>query len=162
MWNRSDAKYLSRMNDLATPRSNSTAREQYAQVRARISKADIANLKEYHKRWSRQNAAVAGARPCKRTGNSTTRSIKPPTRPSCSRRFGFATDLCSICCIRMRRRPIPDGISISACKTVTARNRRAVKQSIKADLMEGGARLPQLLQDIEAGATPSRRDAAMT
>ncbi|MFK4723873.1 hypothetical protein ABIE89_004973 [Bradyrhizobium niftali] len=64
MWNRSDAKYLSRMNDLATPRSNSTAREQYAKVRARISKADIANLKEYHKalvaaeRGSRRREAV--------------------------------------------------------------------------------------------------------
>ena len=45
---------------------------------------------------------------------------------------------------------------------LTARNPEAVKQSIQADLMEGGARLLQLLQDIEAGATPSKLDAAMT
>jgi len=56
-----------------------------------------------------------------------------------------------------------DGISISTCSTVwTARNPEAVKQSIRADLMEGGARLLQLLQDIEAGATPSELDAAVT
>ncbi|MHC2273829.1 hypothetical protein ACVME8_000440 [Bradyrhizobium diazoefficiens] len=35
-----------------------------------------------------------------------------------------------------------------------------MKQSIQADLMEGGARLLQLLKDIEAGATPSELDAA--
>jgi len=45
---------------------------------------------------------------------------------------------------------------------LTARNPEAVKQSIQADLMEGGARLLQLLQDIEAGATPSELDAAVT
>ena len=45
---------------------------------------------------------------------------------------------------------------------LTARNPEAVKRSIQADLMEGGARLLQLLQDIEAGATPSELDAAMT
>jgi hypothetical protein len=45
---------------------------------------------------------------------------------------------------------------------LAARNPEAVKQSIQADLMEGGARLLQLLKDIEAGATPSELDAAAT
>jgi hypothetical protein len=43
-----------------------------------------------------------------------------------------------------------------------ARNPEAVNKSIWADLMEGGARLLQLVRDIEAGATPSKLDAAMT
>jgi len=38
----------------------------------------------------------------------------------------------------------------------------AVKQAIKDDLLEGGARLLQLLQDIEAGTAPAHLDAAAT
>ena len=38
---------------------------------------------------------------------------------------------------------------------LVARNPEAVKQSIRADLLEGGARLLQLLQDIEAGTAPA-------
>jgi DNA-binding GntR family transcriptional regulator len=45
---------------------------------------------------------------------------------------------------------------------VVARNPEAVKQSIQADLLEGGARLLQLLQDIEAGTAPTGLEAAMT
>jgi DNA-binding GntR family transcriptional regulator len=45
---------------------------------------------------------------------------------------------------------------------LVARNPEAVKQSIRADLLEGGARLLQLLQDIEAGTAPASLDAVMT
>jgi DNA-binding GntR family transcriptional regulator len=45
---------------------------------------------------------------------------------------------------------------------LVARNPEAVKQSIQADLLEGGARLLQLLQDIEAGTAPTGLEAAMT
>jgi DNA-binding GntR family transcriptional regulator len=45
---------------------------------------------------------------------------------------------------------------------LVARNPETVKQSIQADLLEGGARLLQLLQDIEAGTAPTSLDAAMT
>jgi hypothetical protein len=37
----------------------------------------------------------------------------------------------------------------------------AVKRSIQADMLEGGARLLQLLQDIEAGTAPVSLDAAV-
>jgi DNA-binding GntR family transcriptional regulator len=45
---------------------------------------------------------------------------------------------------------------------LVARNPEAVKQSIRADLLEGGARLLQLLQDVEAGTAPASLDAVRT
>jgi DNA-binding GntR family transcriptional regulator len=45
---------------------------------------------------------------------------------------------------------------------LVARNPEAVKQSIQADLLEGGARLLQLLQDIEAGTAPESLEAVMS
>jgi DNA-binding GntR family transcriptional regulator len=44
---------------------------------------------------------------------------------------------------------------------LVAGNPDAVKRSIQADLLEGGARLLQLLQDIEAGTAPTSLDAAV-
>jgi len=44
---------------------------------------------------------------------------------------------------------------------LVARNPEAVKRSIQADLLEGGARLLQLLQDIEAGTAPTNLEAVM-
>jgi DNA-binding GntR family transcriptional regulator len=132
----------------------------------RISKADIANLKKYHQ------ALVAAER-----GRRWREAVQVNWQfHHTLYKAAAAPELLEMIeTIWLRNGPLLNMLYPHATPTypgrhqhlnvldgLTARNPEAVKQSIQADLMEGGARLLQLLQDIEAGATPSKLDAAMT
>ncbi|QPF89314.1 GntR family transcriptional regulator [Bradyrhizobium commune] len=130
----------------------------------RISKADIANLKKYHQ------ALVAAER-----GRRWREAVQVNWQfHHTLYKAADAPELLEMIeTIWLRNGPLLNMLYPHATPTypgrhqhlnvldgLAARNPEAVKQSIKADLMEGGARLLQLLQDIEAGVTPSRPDAA--
>lgn len=132
----------------------------------RISKADIANLKKYHQ------ALVAAER-----GRRWREAVQVNWQfHHTLYKAADAPELLEMIeTIWLRNGPLLNMLYPHATPTypgrhqhlnvldgLTARNPEAVKQSIQADLMEGGARLLQLLQDIEAGATPSELDAAVT
>ncbi len=132
----------------------------------RISKADIANLKKYHQ------ALVAAER-----GRRWREAVQVNWQfHHTLYKAADAPELLEMIeTIWLRNGPLLNMLYPHATPTypgrhqhlnvldgLTARNPEAVKQSIQADLMEGGARLLQLLQDIEAGAAPSKLDAAMT
>jgi DNA-binding GntR family transcriptional regulator len=132
----------------------------------RISKADIANLKKYHQalvaaergrhwreavqvNWQFHHTLYKAADAPELLEMIETIWLR--NGPLLNMLYPHATPTYPG---RHQHLNVPDGL--------TARNPEAVKQSIQADLMEGGARLLQLLQDIEAGATPSELDAAAT
>ena len=132
----------------------------------RISKADIANLKKYHQ------ALVAAER-----GRRWREAVQVNWQfHHTLYKAADAPELLEMIeTIWLRNGPLLNMLYPHATPTypgrhqhlnvldgLTARNSEAVKQSIQADLLEGGARLLQLLQDIEAGATPSELDAAVT
>ncbi|KJC38724.1 GntR family transcriptional regulator [Bradyrhizobium sp. LTSP857] len=132
----------------------------------RISKADIANLKKYHQ------ALVAAER-----GRRWREAVQVNWQfHHTLYKAADAPELLEMIeTIWLRNGPLLNMLYPHATPTypgrhqhlnvldgLTARNPEAVKQSIQADLLEGGARLLQLLQDIEAGATPSELDAAVT
>jgi DNA-binding GntR family transcriptional regulator len=132
----------------------------------RISKADIANLKKYHQalvaaeRGRRWREAVQVNWQFHHTLYKAAdapellemiETIWLRNGPLLNMLYPHATPTYPG---RHQHLNVPDGL--------TARNPEAVKQSIQADLMEGGARLLKLLQDIEAGVAPSQLDAAMT
>jgi DNA-binding GntR family transcriptional regulator len=132
----------------------------------RISKADIANLKKYHQ------ALVAAER-----GRRWREAVQVNWQfHHTLYKAADAPELLEMIeTIWLRNGPLLNMLYPHATPTypgrhqhlnvldgLTARNPEAVKQSIQADLMEGGARLLQLLQDIEAGVAPSQLDAAMT
>jgi DNA-binding GntR family transcriptional regulator len=132
----------------------------------RISKADIANLKKYHQ------ALVAAER-----GRRWREAVQVNWQfHHTLYKAADAPELLEMIeTIWLRNGPLLNMLYPHATPTypgrhqhlnvldgLTARNPEAVKQSIQADLMEGGARLLQLLQDIESGATPSELDAAVT
>ncbi|WP_456621842.1 GntR family transcriptional regulator [Bradyrhizobium sp. P5_C12] len=132
----------------------------------RISKADIANLKKYHQ------ALVAAER-----GRRWREAVQVNWQfHHTLYKAADAPELLEMIeTIWLRNGPLLNMLYPHATPTypgrhqhlnvldgLTARNPEAVKQSIQADLMEGGARLLKLLQDIEAGVAPSQLDAAMT
>jgi DNA-binding GntR family transcriptional regulator len=132
----------------------------------RISKADIANLKKYHQ------ALVAAER-----GRRWREAVQVNWQfHHTLYKAADAPELLEMIeTIWLRNGPLLNMLYPHATPTypgrhqhlnvldgLTARNPEAVKQSIQADLLEGGARLLQLLQDIESGATPSELDAAVT
>ncbi|KJC48593.1 GntR family transcriptional regulator [Bradyrhizobium sp. LTSP849] len=132
----------------------------------RISKADIANLKKYHQ------ALVAAER-----GRRWREAVQVNWQfHHTLYKAADAPELLEMIeTIWLRNGPLLNMLYPHATPTypgrhqhlnvldgLTARNPEAVKQSIQADLLEGGARLLQLLQDIETGATPSELDAAVT
>ena len=132
----------------------------------RISKADIANLKKYHQ------ALVAAER-----GRRWREAVQVNWQfHHTLYKAADAPELLEMIeTIWLRNGPLLNMLYPHATPTypgrhqhlnvldgLTARNPEAVKQSIQADLMEGGARLVQLLRDIEAGAIPSELDAAVT
>ena len=132
----------------------------------RISKADIANLKKYHQ-------ALAAAERGKRWREAV--QVNWQFHHTLYKAADAPELLEMIETIWLRNGPLLNMLYPHATPTypgrhqhlnvldgLTARNPEAVKQSIQADLMEGGARLLQLLQDIEAGATTSKLDAVMT
>jgi len=132
----------------------------------RISKADIANLKKYHQ-------ALAAAERGKRWREAV--QVNWQFHHTLYKAADAPELLEMIETIWLRNGPLLNMLYPHATPTypgrhqhlnvldgLTARNPEAVKQSIQADLMEGGARLVQLLRDIEAGVTPSKLEAAMT
>ena len=132
----------------------------------RISKADIANLKKYHQ-------ALAAAERGKRWREAV--QVNWQFHHTLYKAADAPELLEMIETIWLRNGPLLNMLYPHATPTypgrhqhlnvldgLTARNPEAVKQSIQADLMEGGARLLQLLQDIEAGPTTSKLDAVMT
>jgi DNA-binding GntR family transcriptional regulator len=132
----------------------------------RISKADIANLKKYHQ-------ALVAAERGKRWREAV--QVNWQFHHTLYKAADAPELLEMIETIWLRNGPLLNMLYPHATPTypgrhqhlnvldgLTARNPEAVKQSIQADLMEGGARLLQLLQDIEAGVAPSQLDAAMT
>jgi DNA-binding GntR family transcriptional regulator len=132
----------------------------------RISKADIANLKKYHQ-------ALVAAERGKRWREAV--QVNWQFHHTLYKAADAPELLEMIETIWLRNGPLLNMLYPHATPTypgrhqhlnvldgLTARNPEAVKQSIRADLMEGGARLLQLLQDIEAGAAPSKLDAAVT
>jgi len=132
----------------------------------RISKADIANLKKYHQ-------ALAAAERGRRWREAV--QVNWQFHHTLYKAADAPELLEMIETIWLRNGPLLNMLYPHATPTypgrhqhlnvidgLIARNPEAVKRSIQADLMEGGARLLQLLQDIEAGATPSELDAAMT
>jgi len=131
----------------------------------RISKADIANLKKYHQ------ALVAAER-----GGRWREAVQVNWQfHHTLYRAADAPELLEMIeTIWLRNGPMLNMLYPHATPTypgrhqhlnvidgLVARNPEAVKQSIQADLLEGGARLLQLLQDIEAGTAPTSLDAAM-
>jgi DNA-binding GntR family transcriptional regulator len=132
----------------------------------RIAKADIANLKKYHQ-------ALVAAERGKRWREAV--QVNWQFHHTLYKAADAPELLEMIETIWLRNGPLLNMLYPHATPTypgrhqhlnvldgLTARNPEAVKQSIQADLMEGGARLLQLLQDIEAGAAPSKLDAAVT
>jgi DNA-binding GntR family transcriptional regulator len=132
----------------------------------RISKADIANLKKYHQ-------ALAAAERGRRWREAV--QVNWQFHHTLYKAADAPELLEMIETIWLRNGPLLNMLYPHATPTypgrhqhlnvldgLTARNPEAVKRSIQADLMEGGARLLQLLQDIESGAAPSELDAAMT
>jgi DNA-binding GntR family transcriptional regulator len=132
----------------------------------RISRADIANLKKYHQ-------ALVAAERGKRWREAV--QVNWQFHHTLYKAADAPELLEMIETIWLRNGPLLNMLYPHATPTypgrhqhlnvldgLTARNPEAVKQSIQADLMEGGARLLQLLQDIEAGAAPSKLDAAVT
>jgi DNA-binding GntR family transcriptional regulator len=132
----------------------------------RISKADIANLKKYHQ-------ALAAAERGRRWREAV--QVNWQFHHTLYKAADAPELLEMIETIWLRNGPLLNMLYPHATPTypgrhqhlnvidgLIARNPEAVKRSIQADLMEGGARLLQLLQDIESGAAPSELDAAMT
>lgn len=131
----------------------------------RISKADIANLKKYHQ-------ALAAAERGKRWREAV--QVNWQFHHTLYKAADAPELLEMIETIWLRNGPLLNMLYPHATPTypgrhqhlnvldgLIARNPEAVKRSIQADLLEGGARLLQLLRDIEAGATPSKLVAAM-
>ena len=132
----------------------------------RISKADIANLKKYHQ------ALVAAER-----GGRWREAVQVNWQfHHTLYRAADAPELLEMIeTIWLRNGPMLNMLypaattptypgrhqHLNVIDGLVARNPEAVKQSIQADLLEGGARLLQLLQDIEAGTAPTSLDAAM-
>ncbi|EJN11265.1 transcriptional regulator [Bradyrhizobium sp. YR681] len=132
----------------------------------RISKADIASLKKYHQ-------ALAAAERGRRWREAV--QVNWQFHHTLYKAADAPELLEMIETIWLRNGPLLNMLYPHATPTypgrhqhlnvidgLTARNPEAVKRSIQADLMEGGARLLQLLQDIEAGAAPSQLAVAVT
>ena len=131
---------------------------------SRISKADIANLKKYHQ-------ALASAERGGRWREAV--EVNWQFHHTLYKAADAPELLEMIETIWLRNGPMLNMLYPHATPTypgrhqhlnvidgLVARDSEAVKKSIQADLLEGGARLLQLLRDIEAGIAPSSLDVA--
>ncbi|MCK1389145.1 GntR family transcriptional regulator [Bradyrhizobium sp. 1] len=131
---------------------------------SRISKADIANLKKYHQ-------ALVSAERGERWREAV--EVNWQFHHTLYKAADAPELLEMIETIWLRNGPMLNMLYPHAAPTypgrhqhlnvidgLVAKDPEAVKKSIQADLLEGGARLLQLLRDIEAGTAPTTIDVA--